>query len=89
MVPAASHLTVPNDARAGRRLLAEQQVVSLYGHHRYLGDLVSHHALVRDIGGYAATHAKGTGTARAFRALLPGRPWVVVTVPALVLRARW
>src|SRR3989441_12460139 len=29
------------------------------------------------------------GTAHAFLAILAGRPWVVVTVPALVLRARW
>ena len=45
-------------------------------------------ALIRGIGRCAATHAEGTGTDRAFLALLPGRPWVVVTVPALVLCAR-
>src|SRR5712691_6845344 len=45
--------------------------------------------LVRGLGGGAASHAKGTGTARAFRTLLAGRPWVVVTVPALVPCARW
>src|SRR5438132_11176453 len=47
------------------------------------------HCVVRGFGGCAASHAKGTGTARAFRALLAGRPWVVVTVPALVRCARW
>ena len=46
------------------------------------------HAFVRGFGGCAASHAKGTGTASAFRALLAGRPWVVVTVPALVPCAR-
>ncbi len=46
-------------------------------------------SMVRGFGGYAATHVEGTGPARAFRAILAGRPWVVVTVPALVLRARW
>src|SRR2546428_7919123 len=39
---------------------------------------------VRGFGGYAATHAEGTGPDRAFLARLAGRPWVVVTVPALV-----
>src|SRR2546426_2286276 len=46
-------------------------------------------AVVRGFGGCAASHAKGTGPARAFGAILVGRPWVVVTVPALVLCARW
>jgi hypothetical protein len=63
-------------------------VMSLYGHHRYSGDLVSHHALVRGLGGGAATRVEGTGTAGVFPALLPGGPWVVVTVPALVPCAR-
>jgi hypothetical protein len=61
-----------------------------FGHHfshRLLIDLF--HPLVRGLGGYAASHAQGTGTARAFRAILAGRPWVVVTVPTLVPRARW
>ena len=35
-------------------------------------------------GGCAASHAQGTGTARACLTILAGRPWVVVTVPALV-----
>ena len=47
------------------------------------------HAIVRGLGGYAATHVEGTGPARAFPALLPDGPWVVVTVPALVPCARW
>src|SRR6266571_3812622 len=46
-------------------------------------------SMVRGFGGCAASHAKGTGPARAFGAILVGRPWVVVTVPALVLCARW
>src|SRR4029450_12076022 len=46
-------------------------------------------ALVRGLGGYAASHAEGTAPAHAFRAILVGRPWVVVTVPTLVPRARW
>ena len=37
----------------------------------------------RGLGSYATSHAQGTGTARAFLAILAGRPWVVVTVPAL------
>jgi hypothetical protein len=45
--------------------------------------------LVRGFGGCAATHAKGTGPARAFLALLVSRPWVVVTVPTGVPWARW
>ena len=45
--------------------------------------------MVRGLGGYAASHTKGTGTANAFLAILEDRPWVVVTVPALVLCARW
>jgi hypothetical protein len=47
------------------------------------------HAVVRGLGGCAASHVEGTGPARAFRAMLVGRPWVVVTVPALVPCARW
>ena len=46
------------------------------------------HAIVRGLGGYAATHVEGTGTASVFPAILPGGPWVVVTVPALVPCAR-
>ena len=46
-------------------------------------------AVVRGLGGCAASHGEGTGPAHAFRALLVGRPWVVVTVPALVPCARW
>ena len=46
------------------------------------------HCFVRGLGGCAATRLEGTGTAGVFPALLPGRPWVVVTVPALVLCAR-
>ncbi len=45
-------------------------------------------AIVRGLGGCAASHVEGTGSARALRALLVGSPWVVVTVPALVLCAR-
>src|SRR5216683_7805768 len=48
------------------------------------GGLIS----VRGLGGCAASHVEGTGPARAFRAILVGRPWVVVTVPALVPCAR-
>src|SRR6266436_1294843 len=44
--------------------------------------------LVRGFGGCAASHVEGTGPARAFHAILVGSPWVVVTVPALVLCAR-
>ena len=44
--------------------------------------------VVRGLGGCAASHVEGTGSARALRALLVGSPWVVVTVPALVLCAR-
>src|SRR6266446_3424646 len=47
------------------------------------------HAVVRGFGGCAASHAEGTRPAHAFCALLAGRPWVVVTVPALVPCARW
>src|SRR6266446_7396820 len=46
------------------------------------------YAIVRGLGGCAATHVEGTGPARALRAILVGSPWVVVTVPALVLCAR-
>jgi hypothetical protein len=45
--------------------------------------------MVRGFGGYAASHTQGTGTAHAFLAILVPRPWVVVTVPTLVLCARW
>ncbi len=45
--------------------------------------------VVRGLGGCAASHVEGTGPASAFRATLTGRPWVVVTVPTLVLCARW
>ena len=44
--------------------------------------------LIRGLGGCAATHVAGTGTASVFPAILPGGPWVVVTVPALVPCAR-
>src|SRR6266571_8722742 len=47
------------------------------------------HAVVRGFGGCAASHAEGTRPAHAFCAILAGRPWVVVTVPALVPCARW
>src|SRR5262249_37796372 len=46
------------------------------------------HRLVRGLGGCATTQTEGTGPARTFPAILPGSPWVVVTVPALVLCAR-
>ena len=70
--------------------MAEHQVMScLHSHNSYTNDLVSHQAIVRGFGGYAATHAEGTGTDRAFLAIFADRPWVVVTVPALVLCARW
>src|SRR6266581_8787427 len=46
-------------------------------------------SMVRGLGGCAASHVEGTGPASAFRATLTGRPWVVVTVPTLVLCARW
>ncbi len=45
--------------------------------------------LVRGFGGCAATRLEGTGTAGVLPAILPGGPWVVVTVPALVPCARW
>ena len=45
--------------------------------------------LGRGFGGCAATHVEGTGTDHAFLAILADRPWVVVTVPAWVLCARW
>src|SRR5262245_32306263 len=41
------------------------------------------------LGGCAASHVEGTRPAHTFRAILVNRPWVVVTVPALVLCARW
>jgi hypothetical protein len=42
-VPGASHPAVTSDARPGRILLAEQQVMSVQGsHHSYISDLVSH-----------------------------------------------
>src|SRR5215510_3205082 len=45
--------------------------------------------IVRGFGGCAATHVEGTGQpVHFFPAILLGRPWVVVTVPALVLCAR-
>ena len=69
--------------------MAEHQVMScLHSNNSYTNDFVSHHALVRGLGGYAATPVEGTGTDRAFLAMLTGRPWVVVTVPALVPCAR-
>ena len=43
---------------------------------------------VRGFGGCAATPTEGTEPARPFLAILTGAPWVVVTVPALVLCAR-
>src|SRR6266516_7109385 len=46
------------------------------------------YSFVRGLGSCAASHVEGTGPARAFRAILVGSPWVVVTVPALVLCAR-
>jgi hypothetical protein len=46
-------------------------------------------AMVRGLGGCAASHMGGTGTASAFLAILAGRPWGAVTVPALVPCARW
>ena len=69
--------------------MAEHQVMScLHSHNSYTNDFVSHQAFVRGLGGCAATHVEGTGTARVFPAILPGGPWVVVTVPALVPCAR-
>src|SRR5215510_6597718 len=47
------------------------------------------HIVVRGLGGCAASHIEGTRPARTFCAILTSRPWVVVTVPALVLCARW
>src|SRR5262245_37311058 len=47
------------------------------------------HRLVRGLGGCAASHIEGTRPARTFCVILASRPWVVVTVPALVLCARW
>src|SRR5437762_3080097 len=44
--------------------------------------------VVRGFGGCAASHVEGTGPAHALCAILVGNPWVVVTVPALVLCAR-
>src|SRR5215470_9012510 len=43
---------------------------------------------VRSFGGCAATHPTGTVPAHPLLAMLPRTPWVVVTVPALVLCAR-
>ena len=52
-------------------------------------DLTWHeHAFVRGFGGCAATHLKGTEPVAPFLAILTSTPWVVVTVPALVLCAR-
>jgi len=45
-------------------------------------------AIVRGFGGCAATHLKGTVPAHPLLAILTSTPWVVVTVPALVLCAR-
>src|SRR5262249_3524517 len=45
--------------------------------------------LDRGLGGCAASHIEGTRPARTFCAILTSRPWVVVTVPALVLCSRW
>ena len=42
----------------------------------------------RGFGGCAATHLKGTEPVPPFLAILTRTPWVVVTVPALVLCAR-
>ena len=44
--------------------------------------------IVRGLGGCAATRLEGTGTAGVLPAILPGGPWGVVTVPALVPWAR-
>jgi hypothetical protein len=44
---------------------------------------------VRGFGCSAATHPEGTETINAFLAILSSRPWAVVTVLALGLRARW
>src|SRR5205814_7454381 len=60
----------------------------IHGHYPG-GGVNGHGCLVRGLGGCAASHGEGTGTASAFLATLTGKPWVVVTVPALVLCARW
>jgi hypothetical protein len=75
-------LDIGSHINAGRQLLPEAGALA-----QAVGSQL--HAVVRGLGGYAATHAQGTGTARAFRAILAGQPGVVVTVPALVPRARW
>ncbi len=42
-MPEASHLVVANDARPGRILPAERQVMSVFQrHYSYIDDLVSH-----------------------------------------------
>ena len=51
-------------------------------------ELQDREAVVRGLGGCAATRLEGTGTAGVLPAILPGGPWVVVTVPALVPCAR-
>ena len=40
--------------------------MSLYGHHSYTDDFVSHQALVRGLGGYAAIHGEGTAEVLRF-----------------------
>ena len=41
--------------------MAEHQVMScIYSHNSYTNDFVSHQAIVRCLGGCAATHVKGT-----------------------------
>jgi hypothetical protein len=56
----------------------------------WLGQLTdeSQEMVVRGFGGCAATHLQGTVPAHPLLAILTSTPWVVVTVPALVLCAR-
>ena len=47
--------------------MAEHQVMScLHSHNSYTNDFVSHQAIVRGFGGYAATHVEGTGQPERF-----------------------
>ena len=73
-------IDLPNDDASKMLLKTCLEVLALY-----FTDSV-----VRGFGGCAATHVEGTGQpVHFFPAILLGRPWVVVTVPALVLCARW
>ena len=78
-----SHITLPN-AGHERRPTGRNAANTLK--HYAVGRPLQ--AVVRGFGGCAATHLKGTVPAHPFLAILTSTPWVVVTVPALVLCAR-